>query len=151
MAIIRNVTEDDINYVSTNMREIDKEECAAAYHTPEEALRLSIDDSHWVYTAVTDEGRPALIFGLCSIGPVGVPWALGTEDIQNMKTPLIRMCRDVVDEWMFRDFDILSNLVSVKNTVHRKWLEFCGFQMGNYSHCLGPNNLEMLQFIKVRN
>lgn len=94
-------------------------------------------------------GMPIAMFGVSgNKGSVGVPWMLGTDEIQKIGKTLLRECRSYVDE-MHRHYPVLTNYVWAKNTVHIAWLKWLGFEFGE-AKPMGPDNELFIHFHKVK-
>lgn len=122
-------TEEHIRYLGVHMREADKHEIMLAHgHLPEEALRMSVNNSD--YTCVGSYGDDICgIFGV-KVHDIltgrGSPWLLGTDNIVKHRREFIPWSRKVVDQ-MLQVCPYLFNYVHVDNRVSIKWLEGLGF------------------------
>ena len=121
---------DHIPYLAENMREADRRELEAMLVVPEYALVCGINESAWAKTVIV-EGRPALMFGVSDtsiLSGIGIPWLLGTDDMERMKVTFIRQCRWFVLE-MLRSYPVLVNYVDARNATSIRWLTWLGFTL----------------------
>jgi len=126
----RPTTAADIMYVADNMRQADVEEVyAACWHTPEQALIASVKLSEEVFTVLSPENTPLVIFGVCRrsiLSTSAVPWLLGCDEALRYPRQFIQRGREIV-AGMLGKYDYLENYVHAKNSVSRRWLRRLGF------------------------
>lgn len=76
---------------------------------------------------------PLCAFGVSSAsllgGKTGVPWMIGTVDLDRHAAGFLRRCRPVVES-MFSEFEVLSNYVDASNVRAIRWLKWLGFEFG---------------------
>jgi len=77
----------------------------------------------------------------------GLVWMLGTPLIEQRKFKFLRGSKDWIDE-ACRPYKAVGNLVHAANTVHLRWLQWCGFTMLRKVQA-GPFNEDFIEFIKV--
>lgn len=136
-------TREHIESMAARARKADVDELlAAAGKTPaqamEDGLRISLEA--WVGTA---DGEPFCMFGLASpalLAGSGVPWMVGTVDLDRHAKVFLRHCRPVVAHWA-ESFD-LWNYVDARNTRAVRWLRWLGFTI----HPSEPHGLQGLPF-----
>ena len=120
---------DDIGHVARLMRPEDRDEIFhAAQVSPFVALYNGMAYSDEVYTIVGSEGQPVAMFGVGKghFGG-GVPWLLGTPDLDGLAMPFLRQNKAVLKKWLDH-YQYLENYVWEKNVVHIKWLKWLGFE-----------------------
>lgn len=125
---IRPLQKGDVTELSITMRQEDRDEIMhSSGSSPLSALVTGVSLSSSVHTIEWD-GRVVAIFGVCGTPghEVGVPWMLGTDDIQRCRKSLLRGCRAVVDGYT-KDFPYLTNACWSKNVVHIDWIKWLGF------------------------
>lgn len=141
---VRRVEEEDIQYLSENLREADKAEVfAGSGHTPEQALRESVNHKSLGVWVGVYQGNPEIIFGV-AYGiheGVGHPWMLCTDKLAQSPREFIKACRKWVKGFSL-NFPVLMNCVHAKNELHIRWLKWCGFEFvklhENYGHLQEP-------------
>ena len=116
--------------IARNMREADRREVWASHrHTPEQALRFSLERSDLAWTCFVDH-VPAFMWGAARMGSlvscVGAPWLLGTDALGTVRREFLRQCPAFVG-LMQKRFLRLENHVHAENTVSMRWLVWCGF------------------------
>ncbi len=141
---VRSATEEDIPYLSENLREADKKELfATSGRTPEESLTNAFThDSLGIWVGVY-EGNPEIIFGVtkCDNEDVGFPWMVCTDKLKDSPREFISKCKRWV-EGFSRNFPLLINFVHAENDLHIRWLKWCGFDFvklhDSYGHSGEP-------------
>ena len=89
-------------------------------------LKLSTDT--WVGLA---DGVPFCMVGVAPyslIGSKGVPWMVGTVQLDRHAKAFLKACRPVL-ETILRQFSTLENWVDARNTKAIRWLRWMGFQV----------------------
>ncbi|MDR1684875.1 MAG: hypothetical protein LBR82_00260 [Desulfovibrio sp.] len=118
-----------ITDIAERMREADRREVwAFSRHTPEQALRTSLERSQLAWTAVI-RGRPELMWGVAAphlLSSVGQPWMLATDAFLEFAQDFLLHSRRYVRE-MLRLYTHLENYVHGENAVSIRWLQWCGF------------------------
>jgi len=130
--LYRPSTQDDIAYVSQNMRKEDQDECWASGLSPDLALSTSNEGSEVSYALIAPDTRnPAAILGIAPspFGPrFGVIWMLGTDDIRRHKFTFLRNCRPVLSAlYEETNRECFYNYTYSRNTLHHAWLKWMGF------------------------
>lgn len=111
------------------IRQADIDELWAANRvSPAYALRRGIACSTLSWTGTVD-GRPVCIFGVAPaslLGSVGVPWMIGTQEIDSHAKAFLRRNKAYV-EHMAELYNYLVNFVDARNTRAIGWLKWLGF------------------------
>lgn len=126
---VRRATEADAVYLAPRLREADVEEIAAAGggKTPLVALLEGVQASVPCFTMVNPEGNPCGMFGVVPAGAYwGRVWMLAGSDVERWPVTFLKRCRQWV-RMMNILYPLLFNVVYTKNTLHVKWLKWCGF------------------------
>lgn len=139
----------DVHYLASRLRAEDVVEIKAACgRRVGDVLRECIRSGRsWV--GVDAEGP----FGVFGVAPaphesgVGVPWMLATERLEKHTLQFLRECRFQVAE-LQRGYRLLRNLVDARNTVHIKWLAWCGFEFVRIHPAFGYERLPFYEFQK---
>ncbi len=120
-----------IEHVAKHMRESDRMEVwASTNDTPMDALTNSVALTDGAETVLIDEA-PACICGVARIprfASVGVPWMLGTAQIESRQLPFLRLCR----EWIQREraaWPLLLNYSDARAVRTHRWLQWLGFTL----------------------
>jgi hypothetical protein len=123
-------TEDSLIHIGEYMREADRIEVMASHGmVPLEAVFNSVDISDLSSVALYN-GVPCAVFGLVKrdlLTGTGVPWLLGTDDIDLCKKDFIIHTREGVRE-MLNVCPRLENHVHIENRKSIRWLKTMGFK-----------------------
>jgi len=138
-------TKDDLYYLAPRLRYEDKQEILALVGlTPIQALLMSFNMSETCFTIFNPKEEPVAIFGVTEKGAV---WLLATDNIIDVQIPFLKQSRDVV-EFYNNKHPLLWNVVDCRNTLHIKWLDWCGFTFIS-KRKLGVLNKEFYEFVRV--
>ncbi len=114
------------------MRLADREEVEAlSGRNPREVLVESVEKSAEAWAGLAD-GNLTCVFGVVPmslVGVTGIPWLLGSVEIERYRRPFLRRNRAMIDRWL-ADFPVLTNVVDARNTTSIRWLRWLGFRLG---------------------
>lgn len=136
-----------VGTVARRMRDIDRRECAAAGHSPKQALREAVLNSEVAWTATVGD-RPEAMFGLVVNSVLtgeGAPWFLGTDVVWRHARALLT-CAPPVLKRFHDSTPRLSGYVSRENAAAIRLLERWGFAVGPEGRTMG--GVEFLLFAK---
>lgn len=130
---VREAREDDLPYLAANLRSADIREFMAMYGHPRvlEGLRGSFQASQECKVGIA-EGNAQVIWGYRKLNHrCGLVWACATNKIKHYRVPFLRGCRPVIENWFEQDpeLEYLMNFTHGRNTLHHRWLEWCGADM----------------------
>jgi hypothetical protein len=77
------------------------------------------------------DGRVVCMFGVAPVnllGDTGVPWLLGSDDIERHAVTFLRGSKRYIAE-MSRDYRLLTNYVDARNTLSIRWLKWLRFDI----------------------
>lgn len=120
-----------VGTVAARMREIDRLECRIMGHTPKAALRASLMNSRFAWTAKVD-GRAEAMFGVSTVsllGDEGSPWLLLTADAMRHHRAILTIGQRYSD-LMLTEYGVLRNNVHADNSAAIRWLGRLGFTIG---------------------
>lgn len=129
--VYRSPTQEDIEHVAANMRDVDVLEVAASGgRTPLLALVDSVNESTVSLTAVFD-GVPVALFGFVydEISDKAAVWMLCTHDVYKHRSTFLRESVRILNGWLPLAEE-LYNFVAVDNDITRRWLKLAGFVEG---------------------
>lgn len=113
------------------IRQADIDELWAANRvTPEYALTHGIRVSSDAWTGMVD-GQPVCVFGVAPasmLGSIGVPWMVGTSEIDRHAKAFLRRNKAYVDR-MSGLYNYLVNYVDARNLRAIGWLKWLGFEI----------------------
>lgn len=132
MALIttRTATRADAVYVAARLRAQDRREIAAlGQGRPREVILHSLSQALWS-RAICMRGKAIAVYGLGSSATnlVGLPWLLGTDQLDQLGTAFVRESRAIVDE-MLAASPALVNFVHANNEKSLRWLGWLGFHL----------------------
>jgi len=144
---------DDLIAVAEAMREEDVAEVRAARGiSPLEALQGGYACTPNCYSFVPEGDIPVAIGGVAPhplLPRVGICWLLGTPAIKKHSRVFLRDSRKVI-EGASEGYDLIMNLVDERNTLHIRWLKWCGFSF-LARHIVGPEDRPFLEFVRLTN
>lgn len=116
-------------HIGTHMRECDQRECFAAVgEDPTTALAKSHETSLNCYVFSWND-VPVALTGVGSLTEsIGVPWMLGTDQLEEVPKRIFWRASKAVVEDFHRDFTVLTNYIDERNTVSRRWIKHLGFE-----------------------
>ena len=141
----------DIKYLAPRLRYEDKQEILAGIGLkPYEALLKGYLENVIVFTIVNTKNKPVGIFGVNDCGNgLGAIWLVATNDLSTVQISFLRQCREVVKVFN-KKYKILWNFVDCRNSLHIKWLKWCGFQFINKKQ-YGVLQKPFYEFIRINN
>lgn len=131
---LREVRESDLPYLASNLRTADIREFYGSYGHLDVSvgIRASCLNSDQAIIGADTEDKPIVAFGVRQVSPkCALIWAFGTPAVQRYRIAFIRTSRRVIQGW-FEDLpevDYFFNFTHSENTLHHKWLEWCGAQL----------------------
>jgi hypothetical protein len=142
-------TLEDIKYLAPRLRQADKEEILASVGlTPYEALMIGYLENVIVFTIVNKNNEPVAIFGINDVGNnVGAIWLLATDKLKDIQYTFLRENKKVID-FLNTKYKILWNFVDCRNSLHIRWLKWCGFKFINKQK-YGVLNEPFYEFIRI--
>ena len=147
----RLATMDDIPYLAENLREADKAEVyASSGHTAQEALEEAFgvpNDGIWVGVY---KGKPEIIFGVTKAHEgLGFPWMLCTDKLKESPKEFIQKCKRWVKGFSLQT-PTMVNFVHAENTLHIRWLKWCGFDFVKLHDTYGFSKEPFWEFQMIR-
>jgi len=148
---VRPLEDNDAEIITPNLRDSDVLELAATIgpgKTTLDAVQYSCKVSKEKYTLILD-GKLIAVWGVADsqiVNNYGIPWLVGTDDIEKIYVKVARYSRDWVKH-ISRDYEALYNFVHVPHWQSQKWLQMCGFNIIR-SYKYGFNNEEFYLFLK---
>lgn len=112
------------------VRAADIQEFDALGWSPRRVLDTGIKTSTFSCAGLVN-GQVITIFGVAPgsmIGGNGIPWLVGTDNLQRYQRTFLRRCRHVVNE-MQAVYPYLENYVDERNHVAKAWLHWLGFTL----------------------
>lgn len=141
-----------ISSLASRLRDADKQEIKASSDLEAlEGLSRSVEYSPICYTIMEDE-LPVGIFGTApDDANSALVWMLASEDLKRHSRQFLRESRDYIKQLHKESkADLLWNLTDKRNTVHHKWLKWCGFSFIREVNW-GAHNLPFYEFGRFEN
>ena len=148
---VRDTVQEDLNFLADNLRVEDRNEVIAASGlNPRVALQLGFRTSKRLKTICLTDGTPVSIYGVAdtNIKGLGSIWLLATPSIMKAQTSFLRGCRDALEE-ISEGYDAVFNYTDARNTVHHRWLKWCGFVFIAEHKKHGVGQVPFLEFVKI--
>lgn len=152
MAHVRPSLVVDIYALAGTLREGDKAEVRALTgHTPEQALTISFDNSEAPHSIIDDRGDVVGMFGVApSTDPLaGLVWMLGSDGLTAISREFLRQSRQWVNA-LHLNYPVLTNVTDERNTLHHRWLKWCGFTFIHRHPALGVESRPFLEFVRIK-
>lgn len=145
----RKATAEDVAYLAPRLRTADKAEATAACGmSPHDALMAGLDHATVI---LGSDDMPIAIYGVQPLnGIAGAVWMASTPAMTEPPyvTEFIRQSRSMCDK-LHADYPLLCNVVDERNTLHIRWLKWCGFIFINRHPTYGPEKRPFLEFIRI--
>ncbi len=139
----------DLDYLAENLRPDDVRELEAHGTSVEESLHHGLTASDRAFVA-TKDGHPILIFGVVTHEEEGLRkgavWMVGTPEMRSITRLFVMHSKSWIGE-LARGYDLLWNYVDCRNSLHHRWLEWCGFSFLRVVP-MRPRNLPFYEFAK---
>lgn len=153
MGYVKAYEEGDAERLVPVLREADRQEAfAASGCTPLVAILKGVEWSSFPLTIMDDQEHVAGIFGVVPFhSGAGVIWMLGSDALTHapLSWQFIRRSREWCDQ-LNKQFPILFNIVDERNTVHIRWLKWCGFVFLNRHPEFGHEKRPFLEFARIQ-
>lgn len=148
---IRNSTADDVEFLSSRLRQEDVAEVRAQGFDPGHALSQGLELSDICWTLIDRSQTPVAMTGVCRCNwsdRFGAIWLLGTEGIEKNTMTFLRHSRGALDK-MFQatPYQAFYNITYGHNTLHHAWLKWLGFTFLRQIECNGE---PFFEFVKLR-
>ena len=148
---VRNSRKEDLDHLAENLRDADVQELHAQNGlTPKVALGLSLLLARKCKTICDPEGVPIGVFGVSDTNIVGLGsiWMMATPDLLKHQRQFLRECREGILE-VSRGYSCVFNYTDARNTVHHRWLKWCGFTFIKEHENYGKNGEPFYEFVKI--
>ena len=147
---IRPLCDADVDFLAGRLREEDVREVETASG---DSAGVAILRGHSLslggaFVGLGHDGRPFCVFGVVPMEDgFGNVWMLATPEMERNKTVFLRTCQNVLSGWQTL-FRLLGNAVDSRNTLHIKWLRWCGFTFLR-AVPVGKDNVLFYEFVKL--
>lgn len=146
---IRPGTVEDAVSLGPRLREEDAMELTlTSAGTPTDILKESLEFSDECFSAVVD--GVVIAMGGFALEPktsMGIPWLVGSPEIERHPVTLVAAGRSAVDRWE-KQCTVMANVTHQDNVVHHRWLKAIGFTFLDAVVPLGPSKAPFLQFYR---
>ncbi|MBK8189215.1 MAG: DUF2833 domain-containing protein [Vampirovibrionales bacterium] len=152
-AYLKPATLEEAMALAQDLRPEDEAEIRAmSGHEPMISLSHGIQFSDLPTTVMDENGSILGMFGAVPAGKnpcVGVVWMLCSPKIMKHRRQFAKESRQWI-EAMHRRYDLLWNVVDERNTVHIRWLQWCGFTIIKRHEALGIEQRPFLEFVRIK-
>jgi hypothetical protein len=153
--LIRESTLEDAEEMAPFLRAADIAELKASVGESldiEDVLRAGVEHSDDPRT-MTIDGDPVAMFGVVD-SKEGTPktgwvWLLGTDEITENKTYFLRNCKKHL-AYQEAPYEVLTNFVDARNTVHINWLRWMGFYFTREVENYGAEKRTFYEFARIK-
>ncbi len=153
MPLIRLATVTDAHKLATDLRPEDEAEILAMTgQDPLEALLHGVQHSDIPLAIEDEEERTIGLFGVVTVQEnprVGTVWLLASPRLLTHWRKLARESKRWVES-IQQHYDVLFNLVDERNTVHIRWLQWCGFTFIQRHPEFGVENRPFIEFVRIK-
>lgn len=150
-AYVRNLTRADIDHLAENLRERDVAELdAQSGLTPRKALEMALVFAKECRVIYDGNDVPIGVYGVSdtNIKGLGSIWMMATPDLLKHQRQFLRECREGISD-ISQGYSCVFNYTDARNTVHHKWLKWCGFTFINKREEFGRNGETFYEFVKI--
>jgi hypothetical protein len=152
MVNVRRARTEDACVLARQLRLADLQELkAVTWEDPATVLERSIAQSSPCYAVVNKADEPLALFGAalqsCTLH-TGIVWLLATTEFVEHPVWILRNCRKWVAH-LHQHYAVLGNFVDVRNEVHIRWLEWCGFKIIRLVEQYGIEQRPFYEFKRV--
>lgn len=153
MITVRPARTGDAESLAGRLRDADRREIQAfSGREPLEELRRGLARSDPALALVDERDMPLALFGVAPARDrpgVGYVWLLGSAELAPRRVAFLRLSRPWVARLQER-YPVLTNCVDARNTVHLRWLRWCGFTLTRLVPEYGAERRPFYEFRKVR-
>jgi hypothetical protein len=153
MPFVRLATEADAYALAVDLRPEDEAEIQAmSGQEPVRALLHGIRFSDVPLAIQDGDGSTIGLFGVVTTQQtprVGAVWLLASPKLLKYSRRLARESWRWVETFQ-QNYDVLFNLVDERNTVHIRWIQWCGFTFINRHPALGAEQQPFLEFVRMK-
>ncbi len=152
MAHVRAFEKTDIPLIVPRLRKADVEEWEAYSGVHPKCLLPFLAYDPNTKVIVRDDG---VLVGIFGVGPVkdnpliGIVWMIATPELETMSIEFLRKCRKEIEK-LNELYPVLMNYVDCRNTVHHKWLNWCGFKFISRKERWGAQSLPFYEIVRIK-
>ena len=152
MAFMRGAILDDCYKLAPKLRKADLQEIKANANIKAiDALLQGFHLSEVPISIFDDEEEIVCMLGCCptNIHSAAIVWLLASDDLKkDIPLRFLRHSRGVVEIFQKR-YPVLYNFIDARNTLHIKWLKWCGFHFINKHYGYGYEKRLFYEFIRI--
>jgi hypothetical protein len=150
MPYVRTATRADVEYLGPRLRSADVDEVRAMGGVkPLTALTMSFHYSDTALSICTNDDLPMGMFGVTRWDDRGMVWMLASDELLKHSRIFLRQSRDWV-KLLNDEYPVLFNYVDERNTVHIRWIKWCGFTFINRHERMGVERRPFLEFVRIK-
>ena len=148
---VRDMQQSDIDHLAANLRDEDVLELKAQNGlTPEVALKVVLVVARRCKVICGPNDIPVGVFGVSDTHTVGLGsiWMMATPDLLKHQRQFLRECREGIYE-ISKGYSCVFNYTDARNTVHHRWLKWCGFTFIKEHENFGQDSEPFYEFVKI--
>lgn len=140
----------DVSPIVADLRTADIEELrAASAHPLGDTLRYGVNHGY-SEVACLPNGTPVAIYGVTPTGnpDLGLVWMVATNGFSTLHRQFLRECREAIHR-IGNGYKALYNYTDARNTVHHRWLRWCGFTIIKEHPNFGVEGRSFYEFVRL--
>lgn len=141
---------DDVPRLAEDLRSADIAELKAASGLgPEAAIEHGMRAGE-CFVACLPDHTPAFIFGVVPLIPkeLGSVWAVATNRFKEVQRQFLRESRGATAE-LCSPYRLTYNYTDARNTLHHRWIKWCGFTFIKRHEEFGVERRPFLEFVRI--
>ncbi len=150
---IRQATIADVKALAPRLRKADKDEVRATigfFSTKYLLEARCISDLCNVL--LSPSGDVVGIYGVVNVPAkvkLGAIWMHATDELTTLQFTFLKNCKKEIQR-LNEQYALLFNFVDARNTVHIKWLQWCGFNFINKRSHFGEERRPFYEFVRLQ-
>lgn len=141
-------TPEEVQDVASRCRKEDWIECVTLRGLPPDQWLGDNYKPGTTYVIFNAQGENVALGGCDDAGQrQGLIWLIATPSIMNHQIEFLKHCKTWIDE-VSRPFRLVGNMVDARNTVHVRWLQWCGFHFIKDHDVRGHRYIEFVKVIE---
>ena len=140
----------DVPLIVADLRPADLAELKAASAYPlGTTLRFGVNYGYAEVACLSD-GTPVALYGAAPTAnpDLGLVWMVATNRFSSLHRQFLRECRERIER-VGQGYKALFNYTDARNTVHHRWLKWCGFSIIKEHPNFGVGGRPFYEFVRL--